>query len=489
MCHPRPRGNPARRHSYVSGTTKGLQGKVLIANRGEIAIRVMQACRNLGLDYVLVYTNEDRESMHVRLADGEDHLWRIADYLDPNDILEVADHAGATAIHPGYGFFSENYRFARRVTTRSRPLTFIGPTWEALKSLGSKINTKRIAKALKIPTIPGSDKPVYNEVEAEDVAAELFAASEEMGVEAPSVMVKPSAGGGGMGIEEVHRLDEFRRVFRKIRNYAKRQFGDEGVLVEQCLKGCNHLEVQLVCSKHKEIVSFGTRNCTIQSTGRQKRIEVTPGFEPGYPYDFDPEVVIREITAHSLKLAEYVEYDSVGTWEWLISPRGNYYLLEVNPRVQVEIGVTGRVSCIKGEGPGVNLIQEQIRLALGEKLGYKQADVCQRGAAIEFRLVAEDTRRGFTPWSGTIERFHLPERDWLTVYTHVPRTHPYTIPTEYDPNLALAIIWGEDLKQAKERGRSFLAEAAIEGVGAQGRAIETNLDFLRDNIVEVLRYA
>jgi acetyl/propionyl-CoA carboxylase alpha subunit len=466
-----------------------LQGKVLIANRGEIAIRVMQACRNLGLDYVLVHTAEDRDSMHARLAGSEAHLWRIADYLDPNDILEVADQTGATAIHPGYGFFSENYRFARRVATRSRPLTFIGPSWEALKALGSKINTKRIAKSLKIPCIPGSNKPLYNEVEAEDIAAELFSTFEEMGVESPSVMLKPSAGGGGMGIEEVHRLDEFRRLYRKIRNYAKRQFGDEGVLVEQCLKGCNHVEIQLVCSKHKEVVSFGTRNCTIQSTGRQKRIEVTPGFEPGYPYDFDPEVVIREITAASIKLAQYVEYDSVGTFEWLISPRGTYYLLEVNPRVQVEIGVTGRVSCIKGEGPGVNLIQEQIRLALGEKLGYKQNDISQKGAAIEFRLVAEDTRRGFVPWSGTIERFSLPAHDWLQVYTHVPTDRPYTIPTEYDPNLALAIVWGEDLKQAKERGRTLLAGSVIEGVGGKGRPIETNLDFLRDNIVSVLRYA
>lgn len=467
----------------------GLQGKVLIANRGEIAIRVMEACRGLGLDYVAVYTAEDAGSMHVQLAQAEGCAWRIADYLDPNDILEVADHTGATAIHPGYGFFSENYRLARRVATRSRRLTFIGPSWEALKSLGSKINTKRTAALLKIPTIPGSDKPIYNEVEAEDIAAELFAASEQMGVELPSVMVKPSAGGGGMGIEEVHRLDEFRRVFRKIRNYAKRQFADEGVLVEQCLKGCNHVEVQLVCSKHKEVVSFGTRNCTIQSSGRQKRIEVTPGFEPGYPYDFDPETVISEITAASIKLANFVGYDSVGTFEWLVSPRGNYYLLEVNPRVQVEIGVTGRVSCIKDKGPGVNLIQEQIRLALGERLGYRQADISQRGVAIEFRLVAEDTRRGFTAWSGTITRFQLPAYDWLSVYTHVPRDQSYAIPTEYDPNLALAIVWGEDLKQAKERGRQLLSEVVIEGVDSRGRPIETNLEFLRENIVQVLRFA
>ncbi len=473
----------------LKGFLSELQGRVLIANRGEIAIRVMLACRNLGLDYVLVYTAEDRDSMHVRLAEGEGVLWRIADYLDPNDILEVADQTGATAIHPGYGFFAENYRFARRVASRSRPLTFIGPSWEALKALGSKINTKRVAKSLKIATIPGSDKPIYNEMEAEDVAAELFSASEEMGVAAPSVMVKPSAGGGGMGIEEVTRLDDFRRVFRKIRNYAKRQFGDEGVLVEQCLKGCNHVEVQLVCSKHKEIVSFGTRNCTIQSTGRQKRIEVTPGFEAGYPYDFDPEAVTREITAASLKLAHHVGYDSVGTFEWLVSPRGNYYLLEVNPRVQVEIGVTGRVSCIKEQGPGVNLIQEQIRLALGEPLGYRQQDISQRGAAIEFRLVAEDTRRGFVPWSGTIERFHIPEHDWLTLSTHVPTDRPYTIPTEYDPNLALAIVWGEDLKQAKERGRTLLGGVAIEGAGSHGKPIETNLDFLQGNIVQVLRFA
>jgi len=464
---------------------------VLIANRGEIAIRVMRACQKLGLDFVLVHTDEDRESLHVRMAEeaGPDKLWRIADYLDPNDVLEVADQTGATAIHPGYGFFAENYRFARRVSSRGRKMTFIGPSWEALKVLGSKINTKRIAKGLKIPVIPGSDAPIYNEVEAEDVALELFRTTEQMGIEHPSVMIKPSAGGGGMGIEEVINLDEFRRAYRKIRNYAKRQFGDEGVLVEQCLKGCNHVEVQLVCSKFKEAVSFGTRNCTIQSTGRQKRIEVTPGFEPGYPYDFDPEEVVKEITAHSIRLARYLEYDSVGTWEWLVSPRGSYYLMEVNPRVQVEIGVSGRVASVNDSQPGMCLVQEQIRLALGEQLGYRQQDVGQRGAAIEFRIVAEDTRRGFTAWSGTIETFRLPEYDWATVFTHVPSDKPYVIPTEYDPNLALAIIWGQDLKQAKERGFQFLSETVIEGKDVHGGPIETNLEFLRDSILQVLRYA
>jgi biotin carboxylase len=163
--------------------------------------------------------------------------------------------------------------------------------------------------------------------------------------------------------------------------------------------------------------------------------------------------------------------------------------MEVNPRVQVEIGVSGRVAAVKDGPPGMCLVQEQIRLALGEQLGYRQQDATQTGAAIEFRIVAEDTRRGFTAWSGAIETFRLPEYDWATCYSHVPSDRPYVIPTEYDPNLALAIIWGQDLRQAKERGFQFLSEVVIEGRDVHGEAIETNLEFLRDSILQVLRYS
>jgi acetyl/propionyl-CoA carboxylase alpha subunit len=252
----------------------------------------MQACKDLGLDYVVVYTAADEDSEHVRLnrnrKGNNKRAWQITSYTDPNDILAVADHTDCTAIHPGYGFFSEDFRFARRVTVRDRPLVFIGPNWQVIKNLGDKINTKKVAKSLEIPVIPGTDSPIYNEMEAEAIADQLLDDQKSQNIKNPSILVKAAAGGGGMGIEEVHEIEQFRRIYRQVQNYAKRQFGDAGVLIEQCLRDYNHLEVQLLCSRHGERLHFGTRNCTIQSSGRQKRVEAAPGFDDScFVYDFD----------------------------------------------------------------------------------------------------------------------------------------------------------------------------------------------------------
>jgi acetyl/propionyl-CoA carboxylase alpha subunit len=451
----------------------------------------MEACKDLGLDYVVVYTQADEDSKHVRLnidsKSNRNNAWRISSYTDPNDILAVADHTGCTAIHPGYGFFSEDFRFARRVTIRDRPLTFIGPNWEVIRDLGDKINTKRVANRLGIPTIPGTDGPIYNEMEAEDVARQLMADQLDMDIRNPSILVKAAAGGGGMGIEEVHQVEHFRRVYRQVQNYAKRQFGDGGVLIEQCLRDYNHLEVQLTCSRHGERVHFGTRNCTIQSTGRQKRLEAAPGFDDScFPYDFDAREVLDQVVEYSLKLASHVRYDNVGTWEWIVARNGRPYLLEVNTRIQVENDVSGRISYVNGKQP--NLIREQIRLGLGDRIGFSQDDVEFRGASIEMRIVAEDTRRGFAPWIGTINKFDYPTYDWSTVYTHVPSDRPYVIPSEYDPNLALALVWGDTMAEAKGRGRQFLKDVVIEGENATGEPILTNLEYLNDNFDRLLTF-
>ncbi|MFO7761444.1 MAG: biotin carboxylase N-terminal domain-containing protein [Thermodesulfobacteriota bacterium] len=465
--------------------------KILIANRGEISIRIAGACRQLGLDYVVIYTEGDKESEHVYPylhEEGEEKkAWKVASYTDPNDLLAVADYTGCTAIHPGYGFFSEDYRFARRVTTRNRSLTFIGPKWEVIKDLGDKINTKKIAEQLDIPTIPGTSEPIYNELDAEVIANSLVTAQRNQGINRPSILVKAAAGGGGMGIEEVFQLEQFRRTYRRITNYAKRQFGDGGVLIEQCLRDYNHIEVQMVCSKHGERVHFGTRNCTIQSTGRQKRLEVAPGFDSScFSYDFDAKRVLEKIIAYSLKLADYVQYDSLGTWEWIVSRDGQPYLLEVNTRIQVENDVSARISYINNRQP--NLIQEQIRLALGDKLGYSQKHIDFRGASIEFRIVAENPDKGFVPWIGTISCFSFPDADWAAVYTHVPCDRPYLVPSDYDPNLALVVVWGESMDRAKERGRQFLAEIEIMGSNGAGEPIQTNIDYLRKNIDNLLTF-
>lgn len=467
-----------------------MEGKVLIANRGEIAIRIMNACRDLGLDYVVVYTEADKESEHVqrnRTGGTDQNAWRITSYTEPNDILAVADQTGCTAIHPGYGFFSEDFRFARRTATRNRPITFIGPDWKVIKHLGDKINTKRVANQLGIPTIPGTDSPIYNEMEAEEIALELLENQREQGIEEPSVLVKAAAGGGGMGIEEVKEIEHFRRIYRQLQNYAKRQFGDGGVLIEQCLRDYNHLEVQLVCSRYNERVHFSSRNCTIQSTGRQKRVEAAPGFHSScYHYDFDEQKVLEQIVSYSLKLADHVNYDNVGTWEWIVSRDGQPYLLEVNTRIQVENDVSARISYLNNKQP--NLIREQIRLALGERIGFKQRDIMFRGAAIELRIVAEDPRRGFAPWIGTITEFSFPSHDWSTVYTHVPADRPYTIPSDFDPNLALALVWGDSMDEAKQRAARFIDETSIRGTDSAGGPIITNLNYLKDNLDRLLTF-
>jgi acetyl/propionyl-CoA carboxylase alpha subunit len=447
-----------------------LEGKVLIANRGEIAIRIMNACKDLGLEYVVVYTEADKDSEHIQrnITSGPgQNAWRITSYTEPNDILAVADHTGCTAIHPGYGFFSEDYRFARRATVRDRALTFIGPSWEVIKNLGDKINTKRIANQLGIPTIPGTDAPIYNEMEAEEIAQRLLETQEADGIANPSILVKAAAGGGGMGIEEVTEIEQFRRIYRQLQNYAKRQFGDGGVLIEQCLRDYNHLEVQLVCSKHGERIHFGTRNCTIQSTGREKQ-------------------VLNKIVEYSLKLAAHVHYDNVGTWEWIVTRAGQPYLLEVNTRIQVENDISARISYLDNRQP--NLLREQIRLGLGEKIGYSQANVDFRGAAIELRIVAEDTKRGFAPWIGTITEFTFPEHSWSAVYTHVPFDRPYTIPSDFDPNLALALVWGDSMDDAKARAAQFIDEVVIRGTDSGNNPIITNLSYLKNNLDRLLAF-
>jgi len=466
------------------------KGKVLVANRGEIAMRIVQACIKLGLDFVCVHTAADAHSGHVRLArdkGGAGSLYRISSYQDANELLAVADDAGATAVHPGYGFFAEDFRFARRVTERMRALTWIGPSWRVIRELGDKINTKRLARGLGVPTVPGSDRPLYDEPEAEEIAANLFSFQQEQGVARPVVLLKASAGGGGMGIEEIHDIDSFRMTYRRIRNYAKRQFGDEGVLVEQRIFDFNHLEVQVLCDRHGgEPLHFGTRNCSVQSSGRQKRIEVAPGFAPAeVRYGFDAAGVLEAIKDHSLAIAREAGYDSVGTWEWIVTPKGEPFLMEVNTRIQVENGVSAVISRIAGKD-GVDLIAEQIRCALGERPGYTQKDITFEGVGIEYRLIAEDPDNKFTPWAGRIDTFAWESAPWLAMYTQVPTDEPYQIPTDFDPNLALAIIWGKDLAEAKARGLEFLDKLVLDGTDSTGVELKSNVEFLRHKTENLL---
>jgi acetyl/propionyl-CoA carboxylase alpha subunit len=235
-------------------------------------------------------------------------------------------------------------------------------------------------------------------------------------------------------------------------------------------------------------VHFGTRNCSVQSTGKQKRIEVAPGFAPGVvSYTFDADRVLSEITAHSLAMARETFYDNVGTWEWIITPRGEPFLMEVNTRIQVENGVSAVISRVDGQP--VDIITEQIRLALGEPLRYTQEDITFEGVGIEYRLVAENTNNRFTPCAGTITRLGWPEHDWLQVHTHVPTDGTYEIPMEYDPNLALAIVWGSDLAEAKARGLEFLDSLILEGeCGGASNEFYSNVEYLKAKTGRLLEF-
>jgi acetyl/propionyl-CoA carboxylase alpha subunit len=467
---------------------------LLIANRGEIAVRIIRACLNLDLDFACVYTAEDAASEHVAMAGrqgGGNSLYRISSYHDANELLAVADAVGATAVHPGYGFFAEDFRFARRVMERDRRLLFIGPSWRVIRELGDKINTNRLARSLNVPTVPGSDRPIYDEMEAEKVARSLYDFQLEQGVERPLILVKASAGGGGMGIEEVHDPDRFRAVYRRTRNYAMRQFKDEGVLIEQRIWDFNHLEVQIVSDRSgRRPVHFGTRNCSVQSTGLQKRLEVAPGFDPeAIKYRFDAARVLEDITRHSLVMARKVGFDNVGTWEWIVTRDGRPFLMEVNTRIQVENGVSSAIVRVRDKE--VDIIAEQIRVGLGEPLGYSQHDIGFEGVSLEYRIIAEDPKRAFAPWVGRITEFHWEDRPWLRLHTHVPPVSPqapYDIPTEFDPNLALAVIWGKDLAEARERGLDFLRHLRLGGITAKGENLQSNLDFLRDSTPRILEF-
>lgn len=479
--------NTANEHAVDLG-----EHRVLVANRGEIAMRIMRACRKLGVGYTAIYTAEDAASGHVRMAreeGGENSLYRVSSYHDANELMAVADESKCTAVHPGYGFFAEDFRFARRVTKRDRKLIFIGPSWKIIRELGDKINTKRLARSLGVPTVPGSDRPIYDEMEAERIAKTIFDFQEQQGIKRPLVLVKASAGGGGMGIEEVYDPDQFRSVYRRIRNYSMRQFKDEGVLIEQRITDFNHLEVQIVSDRTgKNPVHFGTRNCSIQSTGRQKRLEVAPGFAPEtLEYSFNAARVLTDIVDYSLAMARKVGYDNVGTWEWIVTRKGEPFLMEVNTRIQVENGVTACISRVGGKD-GVDLLAEQIRTGLGEPLGYTQAEIASEGVGIEYRIIAEAPEDNFTPWVGRIEHFEWQEAPWLTMLTHVPTDRPYEIPTEFDPNLALAIIWGKDMEEAKARGLTFLDSLKLEGKNDANEPLRSNVAFLKENTKQVLRF-
>ncbi|PWB52621.1 MAG: acetyl-CoA carboxylase biotin carboxylase subunit [Candidatus Methanoperedenaceae archaeon] len=411
--------------------------KVLIANRGEIAIRVMRACRELDVKTVAVYSEVDKNALFAKYAD-EAYLIGPApanqSYLNMDKIIEVAHKTGAQGIHPGYGFLSENEKFAQRC--QKEGIVFIGPSGKTIESVGSKIAAKKTMKAAGIPVIPGSESGISDLDEAVDVA-------EAIGY---PVIVKASAGGGGIGMKVVRKTEELRETIESTRRVAKSSFGDSTVFIEKYLEEPRHIEFQILADSYGNIIHVGDRECSIQRR-HQKLIEESPS-----PI-MTPQ--LREkMGQDAVKAAAAINYTNAGTIEFLYS-KGDYYFLEMNTRLQVEHPITEIVT-------GVDLAKEQLRIASGEELSYIQSDIQQRGWAIECRLNAEDPLNNFTPSPGKLRRYRSSGGPGVRVDSGVHTG--FTITPYYDSLISKLTVWGRDRNEAIARMKRALYEYIIVGV-------------------------
>ncbi len=411
--------------------------KVLIANRGEIAIRVMRACRELDVKTVAVYSEVDKNALFAKYADEAHYIGPAPasqSYLNMDAILGIAHKTGAEAIHPGYGFLSENEVFAGRCEKEG--IVFIGPSSRAIESVGSKIEAKKTMRAAGIPVIPGSE----NGIEDLDSAVEV---AEGIGY---PVIVKASAGGGGIGMKVVHKTSELQETLESTRRVAKSSFGDATIFIEKYLQEPRHIEFQILADSYGNIIHVGDRECSIQRR-HQKLIEESPS-----PI-MTPE--LRKCMGDdAVKAAAAVNYTNAGTIEFLYS-KGNYYFLEMNTRLQVEHPITEVVT-------GVDLAKEQIKIAAGEKLSYKQKDIRQIGWAIECRLNAEDPLNNFTPAPGKLRRYRSSGGPGVRVDSGVHTG--FTITPFYDSLISKLTVWGRDRTEAIARMKRALYEYIIVGV-------------------------
>ncbi|HEY7524263.1 MAG TPA: acetyl-CoA carboxylase biotin carboxylase subunit [Candidatus Limnocylindrales bacterium] len=412
--------------------------KVLIANRGEIALRVLRACRTLGLEAVVAYSEADRESLPVQLADeaiciGPPDAKRS--YLSASAVISAAVVTGCDAIHPGYGFLSEDEGFADVV--RAHGLTFVGPPPEVLERFGSKEATRRLLATHGLPTIPGSAGLLEDDGHALDEA-------ERIGY---PVLIKPSAGGGGKGMRMVRSPRELESAIRICRSEAKAAFGDDALYLEKWIEDNRHIEVQVVVDRYGNGVHLGERDCSVQRR-HQKILEEAPS--PALSEEARADLCDRAIRA-----VVAAGYENVGTLEFLTDRDGNPYFIEINCRIQVEHPVTEMLT-------GIDLVATQLRIAGGEPLGFSQADIVTRGHAIELRINAEDAEHDFRPASGVVERYLAPGGPWIRMDSHL---YPgYEVPPFYDSLLGKLVIWGRDRDAAIARARAALDELLLEGI-------------------------
>ncbi len=420
--------------------------RVLIANRGEIALRIQRACRQLGLETVAVYSDADRESRHVQEADIALCIGPAAasrSYLDQDGLLLAARATGATAIHPGYGFLSENADFADAVEEAG--LTFIGPTGTSIRMMGDKITAKRTMLAAGVPCVPGSDGPLP---ESPD---EILALAEKVGF---PVIVKASGGGGGRGMRVVHRAEDLIEAVGLTSREAQQAFGNPTLYLEKFMQKPRHIEIQVLCDMHGTALWLGARDCSLQRR-HQKVLEEAP------PPGIDP-AVIAEIGERCAEACRHIGYRGAGTFEFLYED-GVFAFIEMNTRVQVEHPVTEQIT-------DIDIVAEQLRIAQGDRLTIRQEDIVFRGHAIECRLNAEDGLT-FLPSPGTVTRWDLPGGPGIRVDSHV--VSGYTIPPYYDSLIGKIIGYGATREEAIARLQVALAEMKVEG-------ISTNIDLHQD---------
>jgi acetyl-CoA carboxylase biotin carboxylase subunit len=412
--------------------------KVLVANRGEIAVRIIRACRELGLGAVAVFSEVDREALHVLMADEAYPIGpapATESYLAIERIVRVAKAAGADAVHPGYGFLAENAAFAEACAEAG--LTFVGPPAAAIRAMGDKTAARRLARELGVPTVPGTLEPLGSDEEAVRVARELGF----------PVMVKAALGGGGKGMRLVRRPEELEPALRLARAEAGSAFGDPSIYLERAIAEPRHIEVQVMADSHGHVVHLGERECSIQRR-HQKLVEECPS-------PVVDAALRQRLGEAACRVARTAGYVNAGTVEFLVDAEGNAYFLEMNTRLQVEHPVTELVT-------GRDLVRDQLRIAAGEPLGYAQGDVRWQGAAIECRINAEDPFGGWLPSPGTITGLRAPAGPGVREDSGIYQG--YTVPRYYDTLLAKLVVWGADRSAAIERMSRALAEYRIVGL-------------------------
>ena len=444
-------------------------GKVLIANRGEIALRIQRACRELGIKTVAVHSEVDREAKYVKLADESVCIGpapATESYLNVPAIISAAEVTDAEAIHPGYGFLAENADFAERVEKSG--FVFIGPKPETIRLMGDKVSAKNAMKKAGVPTVPGYDAPLPETID------EVHKIARDIGY---PVIIKASGGGGGRGMRVVHTEAALPNAVSMTRTEARAAFGNPTVYMERFFEHPRHVEIQVLADRHRNAVWLGDRDCSMQRR-HQKIIEEAPA--PG----INPRSRTR-IGERCADACRRIGYEGAGTFEFLYE-NGDFYFIEMNTRIQVEHPVTEMVS-------GVDIVQMQLRVAAGEKLGIKQRDVVTRGHAIECRINAEDPFL-FTPSPGRITMFHMPGGPGVRVDSHAYSN--YTVPPNYDSLIGKIIVYGETREQAIARMQVALSETVVEGIktnlalhqelmqDAAFRAGGTNIHYLENKLAK-----